>query len=50
VSSVDFSFDATGPVQNLLTANIGFVGVRVTPTSSPNYPNLLGAAKLVLTQ
>jgi hypothetical protein len=40
-SSVAVDIDATAAIQALLTAGATYIGVRVDPTSSPNFPNVI---------
>jgi hypothetical protein len=40
-SSVNVDVDATAAVQALLTAGATHIGVRVDPTSEPNFPNVI---------
>jgi|GEM_PF-4299128 len=40
-SSVAVDIDATAAIQALITAGATHIGVRVDPTSSPNFPNVI---------
>ncbi|MCP3915209.1 MAG: hypothetical protein GY711_06620 [bacterium] len=46
-TSFDYSFDVTAAVQALLDGGASFVGLRVDPTSDPNFPNVLSASASV---
>lgn len=40
-TSFTYSFDATSAVQALITGGASWIGLRVQPNTSPNFPNIL---------
>ena len=46
-SSFAFSFDITAELQTILDGGGNWLGLRVDPTSSPNFPNILGSGTVL---